>query len=134
MNIADYDAVYSLWSRIEGMGLRSLDDSREGIERYLRRNPTTSFIALENGKVIGAILCGHDGRRGYIYHTAVDMEYRGCGTGRALLDRAFEALHKEGINKAALVVFDTNKIGNSFWESVGFEERIDLVYRNKSVL
>jgi ribosomal protein S18 acetylase RimI-like enzyme len=133
MNPADYDAVYGLWKDTEGMGLRSLDDSREGIERFLKRNPNTSFVSIEEGRVTGALLCGHDGRRGHIYHTAVDVRSRGRGIGRALLSAALDALAKEGINKAALVVFSVNSQGNAFWESVGFTERPDLAYRNKSL-
>lgn len=133
MVVSDYDAVYALWERTGGMGLRSLDDSREGIERFLRRNPKTCFAAIEDGRTVGVLLCGHDGRRGYIYHAAVDIACRGRGIGRALLEKALGALEEEGINKAALVVFETNAAGNAFWEKVGFEKRTDLIYRNKSI-
>ncbi|MDR1977250.1 MAG: GNAT family N-acetyltransferase [Synergistaceae bacterium] len=133
MGLADYDAAYGLWKDTEGMGLRSLDDSKEGIERFLRRNPATSFVAVEEDRITGVLLCGHDGRRGYIYHTAVDVRRRGRGIGRALLSAALDALKKEGVKKVALVVFGTNSGGNAFWEKVGFTERSDLVYRNKSL-
>ena len=133
MTFADYGAVYALWKGTEGMGLRSLDDSKEGIERFLRRNPSTNFVSMDEGKVTGVLLCGHDGRRGHIYHVAVDVRRRGRGIGRALLAAALDALKKEGINKAALVVFDVNSQGNAFWERVGFTERSDLVYRDKSL-
>ena len=115
------------------MGLNTLDDSREGIESYLKRNPTTCFIAKDGKRVIGVILSGHDGRRGYIYHIAVEIAERGRGIGKELVDKAIEALKKEGIHKVALVVFDKNEIGNKFWEGIGFEERKDLVYRNKVI-
>jgi ribosomal protein S18 acetylase RimI-like enzyme len=88
---------------------------------------------MDEGKVTGVLLCGHDGRRGHIYHVAVDVRSRGRGIGRALLAAALDALRKEGINKAALVVFDANSQGNAFWERVGFTERSDLVYRDKSL-
>lgn len=133
MTIADYDAVYKLWTDTKGMGLNNLDDSREGIERFLKRNPTTCFTAIKDEKLVGVIICGNDGRRGYIYHTAVDTVQRRQGIGRTLLNAALAALEKEGINKAALVVFSSNETGNKFWESVGFTERNDLVYRNKLI-
>lgn len=130
MKIRDYDEVYQLWKKSAGVGIRSLDDSREGIERFLRRNPETCFVAREAGKLIGVILCGHDGRRGYIYHLAVHPDHRRGGIGKSLVDAALEALKKEKINKVALVVFASNTGGNEFWRSVGFVKRHDLVYRN----
>jgi N-acetylglutamate synthase len=133
MTIEDYNKVYQLWTNTNGMGMRSLDDSLEGIERFLKRNPTTCYIAQEENMVIGVILCGHDGRRGYIYHTAVNTNYRGKGVGKALVDTALYALKKEGINKVALVAFASNDLGNNFWQSLGFEKRSDLIYRNLSI-
>ena len=133
MKIEDYDQIYTLWSKIKGFGIRSIDDSREGIERFLKRNPTTSVVAEEDGKIVGAILCGHDGRRGYIYHTAILPSYRNKGLAKQLVDCAMSALDKEGINKVALVAFKKNDIGNGFWEHIGFIERDDLVYRNKNI-
>ena len=122
MAIADYGQVYGLWRDTPGMGLNTLDDSQAGIEKYLRRNPTTCFVAEDGGALVGAVLAGHDGRRGYIYHTA-----------RGLVSHAMEALDKEGINKAALVVFKRNEGGNGFWEKLGFTGRGDLVYRDKGI-
>ena len=133
MSIDDYDGVYNMWVNTPGMGLNSTDDSREGIEKYLKRNPTTSFVAECNGTIVGAIMAGHDGRRGYIHHTAVLPDYRNQGIARRLVECAMSALDKEGINKAALVAFKTNDTGNAFWESVGFTGRDDLVYRNKNI-
>ncbi len=133
MTIADYDEVYNLWINTAGMGLNNVDDSREGIEKYLRRNPTTCFVAVLDGKTVGVIIAGHDGRRGYIYHTAVLSEYRNNGIATRLLDAALQALKAEGISKAALVVFDRNEIGNDFWERKDFTKREDLVYRNKAL-
>ena len=129
----DYDGVFELWKNTPGMGLNTADDSREGIEKYLKRNPDTSFVAIHEGKIIGVIMAGHDGRRGYIYHTAVLQKFRGQGIGKELVDRATEALDREGINKIALVAFAENKIGNGFWDSIGFSERDDLVYRNRNI-
>ncbi len=133
MTAADYDGVYRLWLDTPGMGLNNLDDSREGIERYLRRNPGTCFVAQKGGRIVGAIMSGHDGRRGYIYHTAVAVPERRQGIGSALLAAAFDALEREGINKVALVVFGRNRDGNRFWEANGFTSREDLVYRNKNI-
>ena len=97
------------------------------------RNPTTNYIAQVENKIVGVILCGHDGRRGYIYHTAVDSDYRGNGIGKRLVNAVLEALKKEGINKVTLVVFDSNDLGNKFWQSLGFNKRDDLIYRNLSI-
>ena len=133
MNIEDYNGVYDLWINTPGMGLNTTDDSKEGIEKYLKRNPTTSFVAEENGKIIGVILSGHDGRRGFIHHTAVSVEYRNRGIATKLVENAMNALDKEGINKVALVAFEKNTVGNEFWENVGFTVRDDLIYRNKNI-
>jgi len=133
MTIDDYERVYDLWINTPGMGLNSIDDSRGGIEKYLKRNPTSCFVAESDDKIVGVIISGHDGRRGYIYHTAVLQQYRKLGIAKCLVDKAIEALDKEGINKVALVAFNKNEIGNSFWENIGFDERTDLVYRNKNI-
>ena len=128
MTIDDYDSVHDLWMSIKGFGIRSIDDSREGVEKFLRRNPTTSMIAVEDGKTVGAILCGHDGRRGCMYHVCVHEKYRMRGIGKAMAARAMEALRREGINKVSLIAFKKNEVGNSFWKGVGWEFRDDLNY------
>jgi len=133
MTIDDYEAVYNLWINTPGMGLNNLDDSYEGISKYLVRNPNTCFIMKNENEIIGVILSGHDGRRGYIHHTAVKVSARNNGIGKKLVDKAIEALKSEGINKVAFVVFKTNEIGNAFWKKLGFEERNDLIYRNKVI-
>ena len=133
MTIEDYDAVYDLWLHTTGMGLNTADDSREGIAAYLRRNPTTCFTAKEGDRLLGAILAGHDGRRGYISHTAVREDAQRQGVGTALVEAVLEALQAEGIRKVALVVFARNEKGNAFWEKLGFTGRDDLVYRNKAL-
>ena len=133
MTLDDYERVYALWLSCKGMGLNDLDDSREGIGRYLARNPTTCLVAEADGAILGVILAGHDGRRGYIYHTAVSPDHRHEGIATRLLDAAMDALKAEGINKSALVVFSRNADGNAFWERMGFTEREDLVYRNKTL-
>ena len=133
MTIKDYSSVYALWLSCLGMGLNNLDDSKEGIEKFLKRNPTTCFVAVEDEVVVGVIIGGHDGRRGYIYHTAVHECCRGKGVATTLLDNCLEALKAEGINKVALVVFERNGGGNDFWQKQGFDVRTDLVYRNKAI-
>lgn len=132
MTIDDYDEVYALWMSCKGMGLNTSDDSREGIKRFLDRNPATCFVA-ESDRITGVILAGNDGRRGYIYHTAVHPDYRHHGIGTALVNSAMEAFEELHINKAALVVFSRNDDGNAFWEKQGFTERTDLTYRNKAL-
>ena len=116
-----------------GMGLNIIDDSREGIARYLKRNPNTCFVSEHDRTITGAILAGHDGRRGYIYHTAVNPAYRHQGIGTALVNAALHALANEGIIKVALVAFSRNDAGNAFWERLGFTARGDLTYRNKAL-
>ena len=113
MTIEDYDEVYHLWKKIRGFGIRSVDDSREGIARFLRRNPTTSVVAVEDGRIVGSILCGHDGRRGCFYHVCVEEAYRRHGIGKAMVVRAMEALKAEEINKVCLIAFTQNDIGNA---------------------
>lgn len=131
MTADDYSAVYALWLSCKGMGLNNIDDSEAGIGQYLRRNPDTCFVAEENNAIVGVILAGNDGRRGYIHHTAVSPECRGRGIGSALVESALQALRQCGISKVALVAFSSNRVGNAFWERMGFTVREDLVYRNK---
>ena len=133
MTIDDYEGVYDLWMSCLGMGLNNLDDSNEGISKFLYRNPGTCFVAEEDAEIVGAILAGNDGRRGYIYHTAVNPGFRNQGIGTALVETVIGALKALGINKIALVVFSKNKDGNIFWEKLGFRTRDDLVYRNKTI-
>ena len=128
MEIGDYENVYQLWMRIKGFGIRSVDDSREGVEMFLKRNPTTSVVAEEDGKIVGTILCGHDGRRGCFYHVCVDPGYRRRGIGKAMAVKAMQELQKEKINKVSLIAFTQNDIGNAFWKEIGWTKREDLNY------
>lgn len=130
MTIEDYENVYKLWLSCKGMGLNNLDDSKEGIEKFLKRNPETCFVAENSNEIVGVIIVGNDGRRGYIYHTAVHPDHRHKGIAAKLVNEAVSALKLIGINKAALVVFDRNTAGNKFWEHLGFTVREDLIYRN----
>ena len=134
MQLNDYDSVYALWLSCAGMGLNNIDDSREGIKKYLARNPETCFVAVEQCCIIGAILAGHDGRRGYISHTAVSPAYQRQGIGKQLVEAALNALNGQNITKVNLVVFSHNEHGNAFWDALGFTERPDLVYRNRTLV
>ena len=130
MTIQDYEKVYELWMSCKNMGFNDIDDSKEGISRFLERNPNTSFVAIENEKLIGIILGGHDGRRGYIYHLSVNENYRKNGIGSELVKNCLDAFKQEKISKVALLVFKYNEVGNSFWEKQGFILREDINYRN----
>ena len=132
MTIDDYQQAYALWIEC-GNGLNDKDDSRDGIDKYLKRNPTTSYVAVCEGDVVGVILCGHDGRRGIIQHACVSPKHRREGIGGKLVELALAALKEEGINKVLLVAFKKNLGGNAFWESQGFTLREDLNYRNKAL-
>ncbi len=128
MTIEDYDGVHALWMSIKGFAIRSIDDSRVGVERFLRRNPSTSVVAIEEGKVVGSILCGHDGRRGCLYHVCVHKDYRMRGIGKAMVVFAMNALKEEQISKVSLIAFTQNDIGNAFWNRIGWTRRPDLNY------
>lgn len=133
MRIEDYDAVCALWLSCAGMGLNDVDDSREGIARYLARNPGTYFVAEADGRIVGAILAGHDGRRGHLCHAAVANDCRRQGIGRALVKAALRALEAQEIHKVNLVVFERNEAGNAFWDRLGFGRREDLAYRDMAL-
>ena len=121
LTIDDFEQVHSLWMEILGFGIRSIDDSKEGVERFIRRNPTTSMVAVCDGKIVGAILCGHDGRRAGLYHVCVQENYRKHGIGQKLVERCLEALKAEKISKVNLIAFKQNEIGNRFWQSLGWK-------------
>lgn len=133
MSIDDYEAVYTLWANTPNMGLRSLDDSKEGIAMFLRRNPETCFVALDGEAVVGVILCGHDGRRAYIYHTVVRSDYRKQGIGTALINAAVFALQNEGITRVCLNVMEVNEGGKQFWKNRGWEKKDFLGFYSKSI-
>jgi len=128
MQIEDYDQVYALWMTIKGFSIRSIDDSSEGVARFLKRNPTTSVVAVMDGKVVGAILCGHDGRRGCLYHVCVQEQYRMLGIGKAMVVACMNALREEKISKVSLIAFTKNDVGNAFWRCIGWTKREDLNY------
>lgn len=128
MTIDDYENVHSLWMTIKGFAIRSIDDSKEGVERFLRRNPSTSVVAEEDGMIVGAILCGHDGRRGCLYHVCVHPDYRLRGIGKSMVVFCMKALKDEHISKVSLIAFTANDIGNAFWKTIGWTKREDLNY------
>ena len=133
MTIDDYDQVYDIWLK-SGNGLNDIDDSKTGIEKYLQRNPDTCFVAEnDSGTITGAVLCGYDGRRGFINNMAVLASERKKGVGTSLINAVTNACKAKGITKIAMVVFAHNAPGNAFWEKRGFKLRNDLVYRDKAL-
>ena len=125
MTIDHYDEVIDLWKKSENIGLSSADQ-REKIKAYLDRNPGMSFVAKDNGVIVGAALCGHGGRRGYLHHLAVAKSHQKKGTGRELTERCLESLGNAGIKKCHLFVFQKNKEGKAFWEKIGWTPRTDI--------
>ncbi|MCR5418788.1 MAG: GNAT family N-acetyltransferase [Lachnospiraceae bacterium] len=129
MVIEDYPGIHELWMSIKGFAIRSIDDSEAGVDTFIKRNPGISVVA-ENaqGRIVGAILCGHDGRRGCLYHVCVHPDYRLQGIGRAMVVHCMQKLKEEGINKVSLIAFTRNDIGNAFWKEIGWTKREDLNY------
>jgi len=127
MTASDYDGVRALWMTIKGFGIRALDDSREDVERFIRRNPTTSVVARMDGRIVGSILCGSDGRQGALYHVCVAEEYRRHGIGTQMVAYCIRELTRMGINKVALIAFKSNDVGNAFWKQIGWK-RTDANY------
>jgi ribosomal protein S18 acetylase RimI-like enzyme len=132
--IEDYDAVFALWQQADGICLNSVDDSREGIARYLRRNPSSCFVAEAASNIVGAVLGGHNGRSGDIHHACVASEYQGRGIGTRLVEATLEALAAEDISHVVLHVYQNNKTGRAFWEKHGFGPFFELVYHSKNLI
>ena len=140
VSIDDYDGIFELWNSTEQSrrALNPVDDTREGIEKYLKRNPTTCFLAYINDeenteKIVGVILTRHDGRRAIVHHLCVHPEHRRQGIAHLLVENAEEALRKEGITKIFGLVFKDNEPANAFWEEQGYTLRTNLNYRNKTL-
>jgi ribosomal protein S18 acetylase RimI-like enzyme len=127
----DFEKVMALWRACEGVGLSDDDDTPEGLKRYLDQNPGLSFVALDDGDLIGAVLCGQDGRRGYIHHLAVASSHRMRGTGKALIDRCLEALQMLGVRKCHIMVFRDNQNAIAFWAKTGWFQRDDLILMSR---
>ncbi len=128
--IEDYDAVFALWQRSEGMGLGE-SDTREGISLFLKRNSGLSWLAEAQGHIVGAVLSGHDGRRGYLHHLAVDQAFQKRGIGRALIDKCLTSLLAEGISRCSIFVYANNHAGRKFWANSGWNHRDDVVLIQK---
>ena len=120
-SIHDYDAAIRLWCRVEGLEIAEGDD-REGLAQFLKRNRGLSRVAIDGAAVVGVALCGHDGRRGYVYHLAVDPAYQRCGLGRRLLDECLNGLRSAGVKRVIIMVADDNQRGAEFWKRQGWEE------------
>jgi ribosomal protein S18 acetylase RimI-like enzyme len=133
MRIEDYPEIYSLWENSDNIGL-SKADSLHGIKNFLERNPGMSFTAWKDGKLIGTVLCGHDGRRGYIHHLMVHPDYRRQGLGNSLVSRTMFALTRIGIQKVHLFVFEENQNGIKFWENLGWTKRVELTMMSQQIL
>jgi ribosomal protein S18 acetylase RimI-like enzyme len=133
MVIGDYKNIINLWEKTEGVGLSGKDDSKKSIKIFLDKNPNTCFVAETDGKIIGTIMAGNDGRRGHIYHLMVKPEHRKKGIGKKLLEKVEKSLREEGIRKIFLVAFNVYKAGNRFWENNGYGIRKDLNYRDKKI-
>jgi N-acetylglutamate synthase len=130
MVIEDYDQVYKLWQETEGIGL-SEADSKKDILKFLERNNGLSFVCTYNEEVIGTVLVGHDGRRGYIYHLAISLEYRMKGIAKELMLKCLKRLREEGIDKCHLFVFKDNELGKRFWMKTGWIKREDIAVFSK---
>ena len=128
MTESDYDEVHALWLTIRGFGIRALDDSREDIQRFIRRNPTTSVVARADGRIVGSILCGSDGRQGALYHVCVARDFRRRGIGTRMVAACVQQLRLMGINRVALIAFTRNEAGNAFWRKIGWTEKPDVNY------
>ena len=123
--IDDHAAAIDLWQATEGIGL-SVSDSRANVDAYLKRNPGMSFVACSAGRLVGAVLCGTDGRRGYLHHLAVHPGFRGRGIGQQLVARCLQALQEDGLPKCHLFLFRENLAGRQFWKKIGWSLRTDL--------
>jgi ribosomal protein S18 acetylase RimI-like enzyme len=132
MSMADYDAAIALWKGMEGIGL-SQADSRENIKIFLARNPRLSFVAYEDEKLVGAVMSGHDGRRGFLYHLAVAPEHRLKGTGKHLVDACLKELEMQGMRKCHIFVKAENEPGKKFWRRTGWYERFDLMAMSRDL-
>jgi N-acetylglutamate synthase len=133
MTEQDYDEVIALWQTAEGVGLSDAD-APEAISRYLARNPGLSLVARQDSVLVGAALCGHDGRRGFIHHLAVRPSHQRQGIGRLLVDRCLTGLAATGIQKCHLFVFGENQNALNFWRAIGWTERVELVLMSRHTM
>ena len=131
-SINDYDAAVELWKRVEGLEIAEGDD-KESVIQFLKRNPELSRVAIDGSTVVGVSLCGHDGRRGHIYHLAVDPKYHGLGLGKRLVQECFDRLRELGIQRAIILVANDNSRGREFWLRCGWEELPGAMAMGKDV-
>ncbi|MCH5461962.1 GNAT family N-acetyltransferase [Secundilactobacillus sp. HBUAS58055] len=129
----DYESAYQLWSRTPGMNLNSLDNSFEGIKKIIDRNPTLCYVAEDQQQIVGTLLGGTDGRKGYFYHTAIDEHYRGQHIGSQLIQSVLKGFKEQGVQKVGLFTTNDNPAGKAFWEHLGFSERSDITYLDKDI-
>ena len=132
MTARDCDAVLAFWHDIRGIGLDDDCDSPRGLRQYLKRNPGLSFVAYDEDSIVGAVLSGHDGRRGYLHHLAVAPSHRKLGIGKALVARCFQSLAKQHIPKCNIFLFRSNAAGRAFWLQTGWNLRGDLSLLQKN--
>lgn len=132
MSVNHVDAALDLWQHIQGMGLSSADEP-QALARFLQQNPGLSYIAEDDGRLVGTCLCGSDGRRGYLYHLAVTPEWRRQKLGSQLVDRVFAALRQQEIHKCHIMVYGTNETGLKFWQQDGWVRRPEIVLMSKDV-
>ncbi|MFB5761672.1 GNAT family N-acetyltransferase [Paenibacillus medicaginis] len=132
MSMDDYGEALELWHSVEGLAV-SEADSPEQLGRYLERNHGFSFVCVIESRIAGTLLSGHDGRRGYMYHLAVDPAYRSRGIASQLVEHALEALRREGIDKCHIFVISDNETGKRFWSANGWEQRSGFYVYSKSV-
>lgn len=135
MTIADYDEIYAMWQITTKRALSKADDKIQ-IERYLKRNPDMSQVAVIDGKIVGTVLAGHDGRRGFIHHMAVMPDYRRQHIGHRLAEKAIEKIEAEGIDKTHIFCYQNNETGQGFWSDFGFKKRDDVFvfsYENNTI-
>jgi ribosomal protein S18 acetylase RimI-like enzyme len=134
IKIGDYPALHLLWRNCKGIGLHNDVDCEHGIGLYLARNPGLSFVAVLKGKIVGAVLCGHDGRRGYIQHLAVAENHRRGSIGTTLVDNVIDRLKQKGISKCNVLVFEDNLDALEFWQSIGWTKRDNLKVVSKNII
>jgi len=131
MTIGDFDEVTALWEKTDGVGLDEDTDTRENMAAYLVRNAGLSFVARDGEKIVGAVLCGQDGRRGYMNHLAVSPSHRKHGIGKALVEKCISGLRDQNIVKCSIMVFGDNSTGLGFWKAIGWFGRKDLLLMQK---
>lgn len=133
MTAGDYEKAYQLWSITPGMNLKSLNNTYEGIKSVIDHNPNLCFVAVANDQIVGTALGATDGRKGYLYHVAIDAEFRGQRVGSQLIERVVQGLKKQGITKIGLFTTNENTEGQAFWKHLGWHQRTDITYLDRDI-